>query len=143
MVNYPCCVARLGLKQGGQGERDSGKEDMVVLIDNGSTFSLLDEETATLLQCSLTTPLSVLIANGSRMAGQFKCIGFKWTMNGNELSIDLQILRLRGCHIVLGVDWMQTISPLIFDFNKVILVGCQGAGESKAITGNGLQRLSE
>lgn len=119
-----------------------GKRALVVFIDSGSTHSFLNEETTTALQCPLqeTTPLSVLIANGSRMVSQSKCVGFRWMMNGHEFSADLRILRLGGCHVVLGVDWMRTISPLVFDFNtlevtfdrggqKITLVGCQGTGE--------------
>ena len=31
----------------------------------------------------------------------------------------MRLLKLRGCHIVLGVDWMKGLSPISFDFNKM------------------------
>jgi len=40
-------------------------------------------------------------------------------MQGKEFKADLRILKLGGCDIVLGVDWMRTVSPLVFDFNKL------------------------
>ena len=62
----------------------------------------------------LYIPLSVIVANGHRMINKYRCQGFTWRMQGYEFSTDLRILQLGGCHIVLGVDWMRTVSPLIF-----------------------------
>jgi len=70
-------------------------------------------------------------------------------MSGQEFSADLRILRLVGCHIVLGVNWMRSASPLVFDFNtlevtfdmggqKVTLKGCQEKGECRAMSGKKL-----
>ena len=75
-----------------------GKRKLAMPIDRGNTHSFLDEKTTTILQCNLeeTPPLSVLIANGSRMMSQFKCARFKWMMNRHEFSADLRILRLGG-----------------------------------------------
>ena len=33
--------------------------------------------------------------------------------------VDLRILKLGGCDIILGEDWMRIVSPLTFDFNKL------------------------
>ena len=70
-------------------------------------------------------------------------------MGGHAFVVDLRILRLGGCHIVLGVDWMRTVSPLVFDFNtlevtfdtgghKITLKGCQQTGECKEVSGKRL-----
>ena len=40
-------------------------------------------------------------------------------MQGHEFTTDLRILRLGGCHVVLGINWMKTVSPLIFHFNTL------------------------
>ena len=64
----------------------------------------------------------------------------------------MRILKLEGCDIVLGVDWMRTVSPLIFDFNKLevtveigntklTLMGSMEQGKCKLIKGRKLQRL--
>jgi len=83
-----------------------------VLINSGSTHSFLDEETS-FFQCEMqeTTLLSVMIANESRMVSHYKCKEFRWMMGGHEFAVDLRILKLGGCHIILGVDWMRTVSP--------------------------------
>jgi len=92
-----------------------------VLIDSGSAHSFLDETTANSLQCDLqeTHPLSILITDGARMVSHRRCVGFKWLMSGQEFLANLRILKLGGCHVVLGVDWMKSVSPLVFDFNTL------------------------
>ena len=65
---------------------------------------------------------------------------------------DLRVLELGGCDFVLGVDWMKTVSPLTFDFNKLevtvevegmrlILLGSLEQGECRLIKGSKLQRM--
>jgi len=94
---------------------------LVVLINSGNTNSFLGEETTSALQCEMleTTLLLIMIANGCRMVSYYKCKEFRWMMEGYEFAMDLRILKLGGCHIVLGVDWIRTVSPLVFDFNTL------------------------
>ena len=33
--------------------------------------------------------------------------------------LDLRLLKLGGCDVVLGVDWMKQVSPISFDFNRM------------------------
>jgi len=66
--------------------------------------------------------------------------------------IDLRVLRLRGCNVVFGVDWMRMISPISFDFNKLevtitkdgktmTLIGSTYTSSCKMITRKQLERL--
>lgn len=59
---------------------------------------------------------------------------------------------MRGCDVVLGVDWMKGISPISFDFNKMevtfekdgskkVLMGNPEVGVCKIISGKRLQRI--
>lgn len=75
-------------------------------------------------------------------------------MQGQEFQVDLRILELGGCDIVLGVDWMTTVSPLTFEFNKLevtldmgnsklTLRGIMEQGECKLMKGSKLQRLMQ
>ena len=38
-------------------------------------------------------------------------------MHGEPFKVDLRLLKLGGCDIVLGVDWMKGVSPINFNFN--------------------------
>ena len=51
---------------------------LMVLIDNGSTHSFIDEGTAWKMKCELsnTQPLAVTVANGSRVLSKSACLGF-------------------------------------------------------------------
>ena len=55
---------------------------LLILIDSESTHSFLDEGTTKRLKCPLqgTQPLSVTVANGSRLIGKLACNGFTWEM---------------------------------------------------------------
>jgi len=70
-------------------------------------------------------------------------------MQGHTFQANLRVLELGGCDIVLGVDWMKTVSPLTFNFNKLevtvekgnsklILKGNMEQGECKWIEGEKL-----
>lgn len=98
-----------------------GKKIILVLIDSGNTHSFLNEATAMELRCKMTatTPLSVTVANESKMYSHNNCEDFRWIMQGHEFQTDLRVLKFGGCDVVLGVDWMRTVSPLTFDFNKL------------------------
>ena len=128
-----------------------GKRKLLILIDSGSSHSFLDESTTKELLCILqpTIPLYVMVANGHKMISRYKCQGFTWRMQGHEFSVELRILQLGGCEVVLGVDWMKTVNPLIFDFNtlevtfdkggrRIILTGSGDGGKCKAILGSDL-----
>lgn len=125
-----------------------GKRKLIVLIDCGSTHSFLNEAIAKELNSptSATFPLAVTVANGSKMFIKLKCPSFTWVMQGQEFTAELRLLKLGGCDIVLGMGWMWTVSPLVFDFNnlevtfevgrkKVTLTGSLDVGECKLITG--------
>ena len=109
----------------------------MVLIDNGSTHSFLNEATTKELRCKLThtTPLSVTVANGHKMFSHCKCLDFTWMMQEYEFKVDLRVLELGGYDIVLGVDWMRTISPLTFDFNKLEVTAEMG-GKKLTLVGS-------
>jgi len=73
-------------------------------------------------------------------------------MNGEKFSIDPRLLKLGGCDVMLGVDWMKGVSLISFDFNKMemtfekdgskkTLMGNQEVGVCKIISGKKLQRM--
>ncbi|KAG8369727.1 hypothetical protein BUALT_Bualt14G0043900 [Buddleja alternifolia] len=75
-------------------------KDVHILIDSGSTHCFLDETTAHKLGCKLdyTSPMIVSVANGA-----------KW------------VIKLGGCDMVLGGNWLRQNSPVEFDYHKMKL----------------------
>ena len=73
-------------------------------------------------------------------------------MNGEKFVADLRLLKLGGCDVVLGVDWMKGVGPISFNFNKMevtfekdgkkkTLTGSQESTVCKMISGKRLQRM--
>ena len=59
------------------------------------------------------------MVNRNKMYCKSKCVDFCWEMQGHEFITGLQLFKLGGCDIVLGVNWMRKVSPIIFDLNKI------------------------
>ena len=97
--------------------------DLIILIDNGSTHSFIDEGAITELNVakSKTTLLAVTVANGNVMLCEMQSPGFTWFMQSYEFKANLRVLNLGRHDIVLGVDWLKQYSPVLFDFIKLRL----------------------
>lgn len=87
-----------------------------ILIDTGSTHSFIDPRAAKQFnsQVVYTNMLSVIVANGEKMECDSKC--FKWLMGGFEFTFDPKLLKLGGCDMVLGVDFLTKYGPAKFDY---------------------------
>lgn len=79
------------------------------LIDTGSTYSFIDPQAAKQFNSAIvcTNTLSVTVANGQKMECDSKCTNFTWIMGGYEFSFDPKLLKLGGCDVVLGVDFLH------------------------------------
>lgn len=73
-------------------------------------------------------------------------------MQGESFEANLRLLKLGGCQIGLGVDWIREVSPISFDFNKmevtlaredkrITLQGSVEMGVCKLIRGKMLHKL--
>lgn len=92
-------------------ERKVKEGNLSILINSGSTNNFLDEGTARKLKCPLMgiQPLSVTVANGSRVLSNSSCPGFCWEIQGEKFEADLRLLQLGGCDVVLGFCHMQQL----------------------------------
>ena len=131
-----------------------GEGKLMIFINSVSTHCFLDEGTTKKLKCPLidTQPLTVIVANGNKVMSRSACAGFCWEMQGEEFEADLRLLKLGGCDVVLGVDWMKHVSLICFDFNKtevtfekegrrMTLIGSKEVGVCKMIMGKCLQKM--
>ncbi|XP_047331390.1 uncharacterized protein LOC124934951 [Impatiens glandulifera] len=96
------------------------KRKISILIDSGSTHSFIDEGTARQLGCDLkeTNPLTVTIADGGILHSRHSIPNLTWKMQDYEFSLTIRTLKLGGCDMVLGVDWMKKFGPVSLDYNK-------------------------
>lgn len=113
-------------------------QEIYPLIVSGSTHCFLDEEICHRLNCNIenATPMMVTIADGSKVISRRICSEFTWEMQGHKFTCPMRIIKLGGCDMVLGGDWLKEHSPIEIDYNDVkISINNQGKRSSiKAIT---------
>lgn len=94
-----------------------GKIKLQMLIDPGSTHIFLDLQIAKGLGCYLKPikPASVVAAGGDLIT-QYKCSNFAWKMQGYKFKTEIRTLPLGCGDLVLGVEWLSTLGPILWDF---------------------------
>nr|CAD1843957.1 unnamed protein product [Ananas comosus var. bracteatus] len=92
-----------------------------ILIGSGSTHNFLDAAVAAKLGCCAENipAVNVTVADGNKLISSSTCRAFKWKMQGLEFKADLLLLPLRGCDMVLGVQWLKQLGPILWDFSKL------------------------
>ena len=130
------------------------KKPLHILIDSGSTDNFLDVEVAKKLGCKIEQigPMRVDVANGSSLACVAVCKGLSWTLQGSQFTTDVLLLPLGNCDMVLGVQWLETLGEIKWDFKqlrmefeveekKLVLRGGASAVELKTVTMEQMDKL--
>ncbi|KAH0707377.1 hypothetical protein KY290_011930 [Solanum tuberosum] len=93
---------------------------LTVLIDSRSTHSFIDEQAVseTGYVAEYSSPMKVTIADGNYVMCHMSCLGFSWKIGGKLFKENLRIIKLEGCDLVLGNDWMKKNNPTKFDYEK-------------------------
>lgn len=109
------------------------KNTISILVHTGSTHSFLDPYSARKLGCELvhTDNISVTVVDGSRVNCNSKCPSFQWEMGEHHLILEMRILKLGGCDVVLGMDFMRKFGPILFDYSKLLITLRHGDREIK------------
>ncbi|KAG5575914.1 hypothetical protein H5410_056048 [Solanum commersonii] len=96
------------------------KRPLQILIDTGSTHNFIDEEMARHLGCKASTIMeqSISVADGRKVQIASICRNLQWLLQGTTFSSDFLLLPLRNIDIVLGVQWLNTLGRILFDFSK-------------------------
>jgi len=130
------------------------KRALSILVDSGSTHSFINELTVveTGYQSCYVQPIRVTVADGNYVYCNSRCPQFTWKMGSKTFVEDLRILKLGGCDVILGNDWMKKYNPTKFDHekqcvtigrksNKVVLRAIPDKGQISMITGSTMSKL--
>ncbi|XP_042013895.1 uncharacterized protein LOC121762165 [Salvia splendens] len=100
-----------------------GKKALHILIDSGSTHNFLDLQVARKLGLVLTsvTPVFVDVADGNRLECKSMCKGLKWSLRGTTFSTDVLLLPLGSCDMVLGIQWLETLGDIRWNFKNLTM----------------------
>lgn len=94
---------------------------IVLLLDTGSTHNFMDYSALQKTQLPLTSQaqLSVKIANGQTLFSAGHCTNVSLQIQGNTYLSDFYILTLGWCDLVLGIEWLQTLGSILWDFENL------------------------
>lgn len=100
-----------------------GMSKVVILVDTGSTHNFLDPSFAKKNNLEVTkyNRLRVRVANGDTMLADGGCEKVAVKMQGHSYEADFYLLPLGGCDVVLGVSWLSTLGPILWDFLKLTM----------------------
>jgi hypothetical protein len=91
-----------------------GKQEILILIDSGSTTSFLSDNLVQRAQLQPTEapPVTVAVANGQKMMSSQEVKEFIWLSQGHTFSTAVRVLPLKCYDLVLGMDWLENHSPM-------------------------------
>ncbi|GKC98256.1 reverse transcriptase, partial [Tanacetum coccineum] len=98
-----------------------GQHELHILVDSGSTHNFLDVHVAKRLGCNTrsTYPLSVSVVRDRQLITRNECKGFQWTLKGETFTTNVMLLPLRGCDMVLGIQWLATLGDIKCNFKEL------------------------
>lgn len=114
------------------------KRSLFMLVDSGSTHNFMDPQIAEKLGCSLLSSENarVRVADGYNLKVLAKIKNFQWEIHGTKFVADFMVIPLKGIDAVLGVQWLQPLGPITFDFT---LLTMKFIWNGKKVTIHGLQ----
>lgn len=91
--------------------------DLRILIDSGSSHSFLSSTVAATIPNvqKLSSPMSVIVADGSTIICSAEIQYAKWVVQGHSFHSTLRILQLGTYDMIVGMDWLEAFSPMKID----------------------------
>jgi hypothetical protein len=99
-------------------ERYIKKKKVIVLIDSGSTHDFIHYKLAKALNCFVYPALEfqVMIADGGTINCSRKCNKINLTMGEYVMNSPMIYIPMGGADVVLGIQWLQSLGTLAFNF---------------------------
>jgi hypothetical protein len=93
---------------------------LTALVDSGSTHSFISVEAVSRLHLlPIHRPgLQVKVANDDQVACDSIYKDTRFTIDDKEFVLDSFVIPLAGYNMVLGVHWLRTLGPILWDFTK-------------------------
>ncbi|XP_026459273.1 uncharacterized protein LOC113359927 [Papaver somniferum] len=99
------------------------KVKVTIFIDSGSTHNFVDSATPKRMGIKIIKDetFEVLVANGARMTCEGRCLDLDYKLNKYGFKGTFHVLPLGGCDVVLGVQWLETLGPITWDFKHLTM----------------------
>ncbi|XP_070681796.1 uncharacterized protein [Malus domestica] len=94
---------------------------VIVLLDSGSSHNFIRLSIAKQLGWKVDSKNSfeVMIANGGTIFSKGCYSQIKLHIQQYEYISNFYVLQLGGCDVVLGAQWLRTLGPILWDFDKL------------------------
>ena len=102
---------------------------VTILVDSGSSHNFVDIGLVRRLKGRLDTwhTFNVKIADGGKVSTQGTLSQVPIRIQDYECITDLYAIPLGGCDVVLGVQWLRTLGPILWDFEKLYMQFTKGS----------------
>jgi hypothetical protein len=98
--------------------------DFLALLDSGSTHNFIDSAAAVdsnLQQTPIPHSIKVAVANGDQISNVGIYNSLPIWIDTEQFIIDCYNIQLGGYDFVLGVNWLSSLGPIIWDFNNLTM----------------------
>lgn len=68
-----------------------------------------------------TQEMKVMVVNGEKLNCKGRYDGVKIFFHSIEFTIDFFLLAIEGCDVVLDTQWLRTLGPIWWDFEKLVM----------------------
>lgn len=91
---------------------------LLILVDSGSSHTFLSSRLLSSLQgiSDMPRPMSVQVANGEVLSCQHQLLQMEWFIQDYSFVSDIVLLPLSKYDLVVGMDWLETFSPMKVDW---------------------------
>jgi hypothetical protein len=100
-----------------------GTTELLALVDSGSTHNFIRDEVIGELGLKVRPrpDMKVTVANGEKVTSAGIVHELPVSIDQESFSINLYSLPLDGFDIVLGVQWLRTLGPILWDFDSLFI----------------------
>jgi hypothetical protein len=115
--------------------------NFVVLINTGSTYNFIHLRVARRVGMKVLKhkPIRVNIADGSKLWSEGSCSNIKLMIQGDQFVTRAYVIHLRGCDMVLGIQWLKSLGPIPWEFSA-LKMEFQKQGKRVLICGMGVEK---
>ncbi|KAK0570568.1 hypothetical protein LWI29_003302 [Acer saccharum] len=94
---------------------------VIVLFDSGSSHNFVDHALVKKLGLPMDASVvyDVMIGDGGQIKSKGGCSAVTIKFDQYDYTSDMLSLPLGGCDVVLGVQWLRTLGPVLWDFEKL------------------------
>jgi hypothetical protein len=93
---------------------------LITLLDLGSTHNFIDNTTTSRAGVTLArlSGMRIAVANGDKLVSSGCCHHMAMMVHGEQFHIDCYGLPLGSFDMVLGVQWLESLGPILWDFRR-------------------------